>query len=256
MGVPSSASAQQQVLYVCKTIIGTLYVVAPNAKCLGNTSPITLDVPGPPGLQGPAGATGPTGLPGPIGATGPAGPTGATGTMGPAGINGTALAARQFVCSTQSLSQEGQFVQFSDPVTPSSFGTSINATGSLFSSILLSSVGAYQIDLSIDVLTILTGFFPAPPGIQLLVNGSPLQFYNYPQSSFSVPTWSSFNSGGVFYLRGGIMLITQSPNSTLNFSFINNRVDFTPHPQLGLLSTVPNGGNEAGDCEVLITQIH
>jgi hypothetical protein len=238
MAGTQSASAQQ-VVYACKNnTTGVLILFANSTTCQPGWTLTTLNVTGPPGPPGPAG------------------PTGATGAMGPAGINGTALAARQFVCSTQSLSQEGQFVQFSNPVAPSSFGTSINATGSLFSSILLSSVGAYQIDLSIDVLTILTGFFPAPPGIQLLVNGSPLQFYNYPQSSFSVPTWSSFNSGGVFYLRGGIMLIIQSPNSTLNFSFINNRVDFTPHPQLGLSSTVPNGGNEAGDCKVLITQIH
>jgi hypothetical protein len=60
MAVSQTASAQQ-VLYVCKTTTGTLFVVAPTAKCPGNMSPIMLDVPGPPGPRGPQGVAGPQG---------------------------------------------------------------------------------------------------------------------------------------------------------------------------------------------------
>jgi hypothetical protein len=57
----------------------------PGGGCKKVETEVTLDVPGPAGLQGPIGATGPAG---PVGATGPQGLTGATGPIGPQGPAG------------------------------------------------------------------------------------------------------------------------------------------------------------------------
>src|ERR1700674_1186923 len=58
---------------------------APGGGCKKAETEVTLDVPGPAGMQGPIGATGPAG---PVGATGPQGPAGATGPIGPQGAIG------------------------------------------------------------------------------------------------------------------------------------------------------------------------
>ena len=62
--------------------------LAGGAGCSANETPISWNVQGPAGLQGPPGATGPMGLQGPIGETGLAGPEGPPGVAGPAGPAG------------------------------------------------------------------------------------------------------------------------------------------------------------------------
>ncbi len=60
----------------------------PGGGCKKVETEVTLDVPGPAGMQGPIGATGPAGPVGATGPQGPVGPTGPTGPQGPAGATG------------------------------------------------------------------------------------------------------------------------------------------------------------------------
>jgi len=72
---------------------GSLYGMAESGGANGDGTIFEIGgacMQGPPGPQGPAGATGPAG---PAGATGPAGPAGATGAVGPAGPAGATGAA-------------------------------------------------------------------------------------------------------------------------------------------------------------------
>jgi hypothetical protein len=223
MAGPQSANAQQQVIYACKLPTGTLLVVAAGAKCPRASTLLTWNVTGPPGPTGPAGAagpvgpagaigpvgpTGPAGAAGPIGPvgptgpagtgagpTGPAGPIGPGGPTGPAGANGTTLAAQQYTCSAQSVASLAP-LSFSSSV---GFGTSIQTTGSLFSSFLLTQPGIYQFDFRAVV---------SPPGnsIDLTIqDGVVLQINGAPSTISTVSTWGPFIAiyqDLEFYLNG------------------------------------------------------
>jgi hypothetical protein len=117
-------------------------------------------------VAGPIGPAGPAGVAGPVG---PAGP------IGPAGANGTTLAAQQYTCSAQSVASLAP-LSFSYSV---GFGTSIQTTGSLFSSFLLTQPGIYQLDFRVR-------FYPPPSlvdltiedGVVLQTKADPLDHFN------------------------------------------------------------------------------
>ena len=86
------ATAQEQIIGACLAPSGALSQVRIGSVpgCPGRQIPISWNVVGPTGLQGPLGPPGPPGPPGPAGAEGARGPVGPQGPIGPPGPEGPA----------------------------------------------------------------------------------------------------------------------------------------------------------------------
>jgi hypothetical protein len=169
------------------------------------------------------------------------------GVAGPTGANGTTLAAQQYTCSAQSVASLAP-LSFSTSI---GFGTSIQTTGSLFSSFLLTQPGVYQFDFRVR-------FSPPPSLVDLTIeDGVVLQINGTPSNISTVSTWGPFVTtvgNQEYWLNWPYLIQITQPNTTV--SLINNAAYtnyYGPIPP-------PYSGTDlnayGGDCILIITQLH
>jgi hypothetical protein len=165
-------------------------------------------------------------------------------------VNFTALAASQFVCLVQTVSNT-KAIAFSYPGTISAFGNSIitQSNSNSFTSITLGQSGFYQIELDVDAIEQLV----APEnddGFYLALNGGPYNLYgtNLENITWTAPLVSDQFGNNTRAFRGSL-IINASANTTLQiiwYSGFENIATIGPNP------TTPR----SFDCKMSITQIH